>query len=63
MIWLSRTETLKYWILFTLKNGKFTPVLCDQVTQCLSSLTISHVSATSTNNVPMIGGKRIMDRT
>ena len=37
---------------FPLKNGKFMPVLCDQVTQCLDSLTIKLVSATSTNDIP-----------
>ena len=28
-------------ILFPLKNEKLTPALCDQVTQCLGSLTFS----------------------
>ena len=45
------------------KNGKLTSALCDQVTQCFSSLTISLVSVTSTNAVSIKGGKRIMKRT
>ena len=49
---LYKAETLEYWILFPLKNGKLTPVLCDQVTQCLGSLTLSLVSPTSTNDIP-----------
>ena len=61
MIWLSRNTIISNY--FPLKNGTFMPVLCDQVTQCLSSLTISLVSTTSTNDVSIIGGKRIMDRT
>ena len=52
-----QAETLKYWILFPLKNGKLTSVLCDQVTQCFNSLTISFISVTSTNYV--IGGKEL----
>ena len=61
MMWLSRhTKVLDS---FPLKNGKFTHVLCDQVTWCLGLLTISLVSAISTNDVPIIGGKRIMGLT
>ena len=45
------------------KNGKLTSVLCDQVTQCFSSLIISLVSVTSTNAVSIKRGKRIMKRT
>ena len=45
-----------------LKNWKITPVLCDQVSQCLSSLTINLVSATSTNDVPIIGGSHTIAR-
>ena len=61
IMWLSRnTEVLDS---FPLKNEKFMPILCDEVTQCLGSLTISPVIVTSTNDVPIIGGKRIMDRT
>ena len=39
------------------------PVLFDQVTQCFVLLKISLVSATSMNDVGIIGGKRIMDHT
>ena len=40
------------------------PVLYDQVTQCLGSLTFSLVSATSTNDVPTIRRThKILDRT
>ena len=39
------------------------PVLCDQFTQCLDSLTITLVSETSTNDTTIIQGKRIMDHT
>ena len=61
-MWLSRT-TKVVDSSPPLKNGKFKPVLCDQVTQCLGSLTISPVTTTSTNDIPIIGGKRIMDCT
>ena len=43
---------------FCAHTRKKTPVLCDQVTQCLASLTFSLVSATSTNDVPTIRGKK-----
>ena len=56
MMWLSRkTKVLDS---SPLKNGKFKHVLCDQVTWCLALLTISLVSTTSTNDVPIIGGKK-----
>ena len=58
-----KEETLRYCILSLLKNRKFTPVLCDQVTKCLGSLTISLVSTTSTNDAPIIASKRIMNHT
>ena len=46
MMWLSRnTKVLET---FPLKNGKLTPFLCDQVTQCLDSLSFSLFSPTST---------------
>ena len=54
MMWLSRKTNI-------FKNGKLMPVLCDQVTQHLDSLTISPVRATSKWH-PKIQGKRIMDR-
>ena len=61
IMWLSRnTEVLGS---SPLKNEKFMPILCDKVTQCLGSLTISPVIVTSTNDIPIIGGKRIMDHT
>ena len=56
----------KHWIIgffFPWKNGKLTPVLCNQVTQCSVSLTVSLVSAASTNVIPTIRGKRILDYT
>ena len=61
MMWLSRNT--KVLDISPFKNGKLMPVLCDQITQCSGSLTFSPVSATSTNDVPTIRGKRIMDRT
>ena len=45
MMWLTRNT--KVLDSFPLKNGKFMPVLCDQVTQCLGSLRISLVSVTN----------------
>ena len=54
MMWLSRKTNI-------FKNGKLMPVLCDQVTQHLDSMTISPVRATSKWH-PKIQGKRIMDR-
>ena len=62
MMWLSKiTEVLdsfppQKWEIHTcsMRSG---------YTQCLSSLTISLVSAASTNDVPIIGGKRFMDPT
>ena len=48
---------------FSPQNGKLTLVLCDQVTQCLSSLTISLVSTTGTNGTCTIQSKRILDHT
>ena len=60
MMWLSKiTEVLdsfppQKWEVYTcsMRSG---------YTQCLSSLTIDLVSATSTNDVLVIGGKRFMD--
>ena len=49
MMWLTRNTTVLDSI--PLKNGKFMPVLCDQVTQCSGLQTISLVSATGTNDV------------
>ena len=49
-MWLRRNT--KILDSFSLQNGKLTPVLCDQVTQCSGSLTFSLVSATSTNDIP-----------
>ena len=48
MMWL----TLKYWILFPLKNKKLTPDLFDEVTCCLGSITFSFLSAKIMNAVP-----------
>ena len=50
MMWLTRNTKVLHS--FPLKNGKFTPVLCDQVNQCLGLLTIRLASATSTNAIP-----------
>ena len=48
MIWLTRNTTVLDY--FHLKNGKFTHVLHDQVTQCLDSLTINlHMVARAHN--------------
>ena len=38
------------------------PVLYDQGTQRLDTLTVSLVSMTRTNDIPIIRAKRIMDR-
>ena len=51
-MWLK--QTLNYWTLLPLKNEKLMPVLCDQVTQCSGSLTISLISVTTMNNAPII---------
>ena len=60
MMWLSRnTKVLDSSP--PLKNGTFMNVLCDQVTWFLGLLTISLASTTSMNDVPIIGGKRIME--
>ena len=62
MMWLSR-NTIKYWTAFAFKNGELILVICDQVTYSSSSLTFSSVTVTSTNEIPTIQGKRIMDST
>ena len=54
-----KNETLKYWILFLLKNEKFMSVLYDQITQCSDSLTFTLVSATSTKDVPPYEAKEL----
>ena len=61
MMWLSRNTKILDPPPF--KNGKFMPVLSDQVTQYFGLLMISLISATSTSNIPITGGKRIMGRT
>ena len=62
MMWLSRnTEVLDCFL-----RQKWEVHVCSMqsgYTQCLNSLTISLVSATNTNDVPIIGGKRFMDGT
>ena len=62
MMWLSR-NTIKYWTAFAFKNGKLILVICDQVTYSSGSLTFSSITVTSTNEIPTIQGKRIMDST
>ena len=44
-------------------NGKLMPVLYDQVTKCLGSLTFSLVSTTSMNDIQTIQDKRILECT
>ena len=61
MMWLSKNTEV--WIAFPLKNGKLMPVICEQVTQCLGSLTFSLVSTTGTNYISTMQRKRIMDHT
>ena len=47
-MWLSRNTAVLDS--FPHRNGKLTPVLCNQVTQCSGSLTFRFVSTTSTND-------------
>ena len=61
LMWLSRSTNLLDS--FPPKNGELKSLLCNQVTQCSHSLTVSLVSLKSTNDVPIIQGKRIMDCT
>ena len=57
MMWLSRNT--KLLDSFPLKNGKLKPALCDQVTQCSGSLTISSACAISANDIPSYEAKEL----
>ena len=58
MTWLSRNTFSP-----VPQKRKLMSVQCDQVSQCSGSLTFSHISVTSMNDIPTIRGKKTMDLT